>query len=131
MKLACSSDLRKNNNTVPGWGKEKNIPNLKVFILTILQNTAMPQTGCCILQVLFILIGCLVTGIITGKWFLFVLIPVVGYGFAWVGHFFIEKNKPATFTYPFYSLASDFVMFWHMLTGQIEARMENAKRTIN
>lgn len=79
----------------------------------------------------FILIGCLVAGIITGKWFLFVLIPVVGYGFAWVGHFFIEKNKPATFTYPLYSLASDFVMFWHILTGQIHARMEDAKREIN
>ena len=43
-------------------------------------------------------------------------IPMVGYGFAWVGHFFFEKNKPATFKYPLYSLMGDFVMFWHILT---------------
>ena len=45
-------------------------------------------------------------------WFL----PLVGYSFAWVGHFFFEKNKPATFQYPFYSLASDFILFWELLT---------------
>ena len=50
-------------------------------------------------------------------WLLF-LIPVVGYGFAWVGHFFFEKNKPATFKYPFYSLASDFILFFDLLTGK-------------
>ena len=41
-----------------------------------------------------------------------------GYGFAWVSHFFIEKNKPATFTYPFYSLVSDYIMFWEILRGK-------------
>jgi hypothetical protein len=45
-------------------------------------------------------------------------IPVLGYGFAWVGHFFFEKNKPATFTYPFYSLASDFLLFFDLLRGK-------------
>ena len=45
-------------------------------------------------------------------------IPVLGYGFAWVGHFFFEKNKPATFTYPFYSLASDFLLFFYLLRGK-------------
>lgn len=46
------------------------------------------------------------------------LIPVVGYGFAWVGHFFFEKNKPATFQYPLYSLASDFKLFFDILSGK-------------
>lgn len=50
-------------------------------------------------------------------WWL-VLIPLVGYGFAWVGHFFFEKNRPATFQYPGYSLASDFILWWHLLTGK-------------
>lgn len=77
-----------------------------------------------------LLLGCLVAGIITGKWFWFVLIPVVGYGFAWFGHFFFEKNKPATFTYPLWSLGSDFVMFWHILTGQITKKMQEAENTI-
>ena len=39
---------------------------------------------------------------------------VCGYAFAWVGHFFFERNKPATFQYPAYSLASDFLLFWQI-----------------
>ena len=46
-------------------------------------------------------------------------IPVLGYGFAWVGHFFFEKNRPATFKYPFYSFLGDWVMYRDMLTGKI------------
>ena len=46
-------------------------------------------------------------------------IPVLGYGFAWVGHFFFEKNRPATFKYPFYSLLGDWVMYKDMLIGKI------------
>ncbi len=74
-----------------------------------------------------LLFVCLIAGIITGRWILLILIPVVGYGFAWVGHFFFEKNKPATFTYPLYSLGSDFVMLWHILTGQIYKKIERRK----
>ena len=42
---------------------------------------------------------------------LFLIIPLIGYGFAWMGHFIFEKNHPATFTYPLYSLIGDWVMF--------------------
>lgn len=73
-----------------------------------------------------ILIAAIVFAIVTQKWLALLLVPVIGYGFAWIGHFFIEKNKPATFTYPFYSLASDFVMFWHILTGQIDKKLKEA-----
>jgi hypothetical protein len=45
--------------------------------------------------------------------------PVAGYGFAWVGHFFFEHNRPATFTHPLYSLAGDWAMFRDVLTGRI------------
>jgi hypothetical protein len=76
------------------------------------------------------LLGILITAIVLQKWWMLALIPVCGYGFAWVGHFFIEKNKPATFTYPLWSLGSDFVMFWHILTGQIGKKLEEAKKTI-
>lgn len=51
---------------------------------------------------------------------LLLLVPVAGYGFAWVGHFFFEKNKPATFQYPFYSLLGDWVMYKDMLIGKIK-----------
>ncbi len=47
------------------------------------------------------------------------LLPVIGYGFAWVGHFVFEKNRPATFKYPLYSLMGDWVMFKDILTGKI------------
>lgn len=68
---------------------------------------------------LFVLLGVsLFLANYTLLWFL----PVVGYGFAWAGHFFFEKNKPATFQYPFYSLGSDFIMFWHLLTGKEKFR---------
>jgi hypothetical protein len=48
------------------------------------------------------------------------LMPVFGYGFAWVGHFFFEKNRPATFSHPLYSLAGDFVMFADVLRGKVK-----------
>ena len=60
----------------------------------------------------------LVTAITMAQYIWLAAIPVIGYGFAWVGHFFFEKNKPATFTYPFYSLASDFLLFFDLLRGK-------------
>jgi len=49
-------------------------------------------------------------------------IPVIGYGFAWVGHFFFEHNTPATFQYPFYSLASDWVMVFQFYSGRLPTK---------
>ena len=62
----------------------------------------------------------LLYSLFTQQWLLLLALPVFGYGFAWVGHFFFEHNKPATFTYPLYSLAGDWVMFKDMLTGKIK-----------
>lgn len=69
--------------------------------------------------------SCLVLGVIAvvafgvlAPWWL-LSVPLIGYGFAWVGHFFFEHNKPATFKHPFYSLAGDWVMFGQILTGRI------------
>jgi len=45
--------------------------------------------------------------------------PLAGYGGAWIGHFVFEKNRPATFDYPWYSLRADWVMYWAMLTGRL------------
>lgn len=61
----------------------------------------------------------LATAALTRKPLLLLLAPLAGYGFAWVGHFKFEKNRPATFTYPLYSLAADFALFRDMLTGRI------------
>lgn len=53
----------------------------------------------------------------SGAWLLAALL--CGYGFAWVGHFFFEKNRPATFSHPFYSFAGDWVMFLDVLRGRV------------
>src|SRR3954464_1157724 len=49
-----------------------------------------------------LVIGCFIAGIVLKDWRIFVLMPLCGYGFAWVGHFILEKNRPATFKYPLY-----------------------------
>jgi hypothetical protein len=67
------------------------------------------------LSVLVILVAVLITRHWWGLW----LLPLVGYGFAWVGHFFFEKNRPATFKYPAYSLMGDWVMLVDVLRGRV------------
>ena len=50
--------------------------------------------------------------------------PLWGYAFGFIGHYFFEHNKPATFKNPFYSFAADLVMFVQLLTGKIKFRGE-------
>jgi hypothetical protein len=57
----------------------------------------------------------------TGNVLVLGMIPLSGYGLAWVGHLLYEKNRPATFKYPLFSLLGDFRMFWDILTGKISA----------
>ena len=66
-----------------------------------------------------LVLAALVTALITGNAWWFAAMPLAGYGFAWVGHFFFEKNRPATFTYPLYSFAGDWVMYVQLLVGKI------------
>lgn len=61
----------------------------------------------------------LAVALATGRWGFALAALVCGYGFAWVGHFFFEKNRPATFRHPFYSLAGDWVMFVDILRGKV------------
>jgi len=71
-------------------------------------------------------IALLIYTIVSKNWFWLPAALVCGYAFAWVSHGFIEKNKPATFTYPFWSLISDFRMLFCGLTGQIDKELKKA-----
>ncbi|MBS3805263.1 MAG: DUF962 domain-containing protein [Oleiphilaceae bacterium] len=66
-----------------------------------------------------LVIAVVLYAVLTGKLAFLFLVPVIGYGFAWLGHFLFEKNRPATFKYPLYSLLGDWVMLKDMLTGRI------------
>jgi hypothetical protein len=61
----------------------------------------------------------LATALLCGTGRLLCFLPLAGYTFAWLGHFFFERNRPATFKHPFYSLLGDFVMYRDMLTGKV------------
>ena len=75
-----------------------------------------------------IVIALLITAIYHRIPKLLIWIPIAGYGFAWVGHFFFEKNKPATFKYPLWSLKSDFKMYFDILSGKISLNSKNDKK---
>jgi hypothetical protein len=66
-----------------------------------------------------------ITAIATHHPWYALLWPVVSYAFAWAGHFLIEKNKPATFGHPWWSLISDFRMLGLMLTGRLGERLRH------
>ena len=74
-----------------------------------------------------IALGTVVVFILIGKWWLFPLALIPGYGAAWIGHFFIEKNKPATFQYPLWSFMGDYKMIFMMLTGRIGDEVERPR----
>ena len=67
----------------------------------------------------FLVLGLLAAAFVTGNLWWLVVLPLAGYGFAWVGHFFFEHNRPATFTYPLFSFIGDWVMFYQLLIGKL------------
>jgi hypothetical protein len=66
-----------------------------------------------------IALGLLVAAAVTQTWWLTAVALVQGYAFAWVGHYFFERNKPATFKYPGFSLMGDWRLWWEILTGKL------------
>ncbi|MFL5318746.1 MAG: Mpo1-like protein [Myxococcaceae bacterium] len=66
----------------------------------------------------------LISAIVTMRPWMLLLCPLSGYSWAWVSHFFVEKNRPATFKYPLWSLTGDFQMYFFMITGRMNAEVE-------
>jgi hypothetical protein len=75
---------------------------------------------CRLLHVLgsWLVIGVLATAALTRRPAVLIAAPLIGYGFAWIGHFFFEGNRPATFRQPWYSLAGDWVLWWQITSGR-------------
>ena len=73
-------------------------------------------------------LGVMIYFIASGRWWLFPLGLIPGYGGAWMGHFLIEKNKPATFQYPLWSFMGDYKMIAMMITGRIGGEVEKATK---
>lgn len=65
----------------------------------------------------------LVLALVTRSWWLLAAVPLAGYGFAWLGHAAVERNRPATFTHPFWSLRADFRMWRLWLSGRLEGEL--------
>jgi hypothetical protein len=66
-----------------------------------------------------IAVALLITSLVTQLWWLVAVALIQGYAFAWVGHFFFEHNKPATFRYPRFSFMGDWRLWWEILTGKV------------
>jgi hypothetical protein len=75
-------------------------------------------------------LACLIWFVVIGKWWLFPLALIPGYGAAWIGHFFIERNRPATFQYPLWSFMGDYKMIWMMLRGRMAGEVQEANKRL-
>ena len=75
-------------------------------------------------------LGCTAALIAKRKWKFLPLALIPGYGAAWVGHFFVERNKPASFKYPLWSFIADYKMVALMLAGKMDAEVERATKQL-
>jgi hypothetical protein len=96
------------------------------FWLFYLREHSRPQTRALHYAGTALMLLLALASVLTGTWWLLALLPVAGYGFAWTAHFAVERNRPATFTYPLWSLAADFRMFFLWVSGRLAAELRRA-----
>ena len=105
---------------------ERTITSFAEFFPFYLREHARPETRAFHYVGTTLVIAVAVFAVVTGRWVWLLALPVCGYFFAWVSHFFVEKNRPATFTYPLWSLVSDFKMYGLWITGRLGPHLERA-----
>ena len=99
-------------------------PTFAEFWPHYLAEHSRPATRRLHLGATLVWLGLLGAGLGTRTWWLLLLIPVAAYGLAWFSHFFLERNRPATFRHPLLSLAADHKMAYLMLTGQMSRELD-------
>ncbi|MDE2498860.1 MAG: DUF962 domain-containing protein [Alphaproteobacteria bacterium] len=104
----------------------RRIETFEEFWLFYLQEHAKPRTRALHYLGTGLASASLLLFVITGNPWILLGVPLAGYGPAWFAHFFVEKNRPATFTYPLWSLAGDYRMTFSWLTGHIAEDLERA-----
>ena len=120
--LALTSNDYSVRRLSPAKGRQLHTVGISILMGIILGNS-LPSLFTTIasfeLHNVNFVIAVLIYTIAAQKYAYIALCPLIGYAFAWVGHFIFEKNRPATFTYPFYSFVSDFIMWYQVLTRKI------------
>jgi hypothetical protein len=106
-------------------GDEK-ITEYREFWPYYLREHALPRTRAVHFLGTSLAFFSLLAFIAFGEWWFLPLALVAGYAPAWIAHFFVEKNRPATFRYPLWSLFSDFRMTWDWLSGTLGEELSKA-----
>lgn len=106
--------------------QSKRLPSYEAFWPFYLREHALPATRRWHYAGTALSIALLVIALATQTWWLLIIVPIAGYAFAWISHAFVERNKPATFIHPLWSLISDFRMFFLFLTGRLQPELEKA-----
>jgi len=91
-----------------------------------LQEHSKPETRVLHYVGTSLVVAIAIFAIAAQAWLWLIALPLAGYFFAWIAHFMVEKNRPATFTYPFWSLLADFRMWAFWLTGRLGPELERA-----